>query len=66
MEYFLSKIPVIIIAGLVIAALAFATVFFAEKNEAGRDINQERCNGRCGSCGNFDICQKPEKQDIVR
>ena len=26
MEYFLSKIPVIIIAGLVIAALAFATV----------------------------------------
>ena len=30
MEYFLSKIPVIIIAGLVIAALAFATVFFAE------------------------------------
>ena len=66
MEYFLSKIPVIIIAGLVIAALAFSTVLFAEKNEARRDINEEKCNNRCGSCGNFDICHKPEKKDIAR
>ena len=64
MEYFLSKLPVILIAGLVIAALAAITVLCAEKNEADRDINQERCNGRCGSCSFSDKCSKPEKNIV--
>lgn len=64
MEYFLSKLPVILIAGLVIAALAAITVLCAEKNEAERDINEERCNGRCGSCSYNDMCKKPEKKIV--
>ena len=64
MAYFLSNIPVLIISALVMAGLCLVMILCAEKNEAGRDINQERCNGRCGSCGNYDLCAKPEKQQI--
>ena len=64
MAYFLSKIPFLIIAALVMAGLCLVMILCAEKNEAGRDINQERCNGRFGSCGNYDLCAKPEKQQI--
>ena len=64
MAYFLSKIPVLIIAALVMAGLCLVMILCAEKNEAGRDINQERCNGRGGSCGNYDLCAKPENQQI--
>lgn len=64
MAYFFSKLPVLIIAALVMAGLCLVMILCAEKNEAGRDVNQERCNNKCGSCGNYDICHKPEKQEI--
>lgn len=64
MEYFISHIPHIIIMALVMAGLCLVMILCAEKNEGGRDINQERCNGRCGSCSNYDICMKPEKKII--
>lgn len=64
MEYFISHIPHILIMGLIMAGLCLIMIFCAEKNEKERDINQERCNNKCGSCSNYDICHKPEKKIV--
>ena len=64
MAYFISHIPHILIMGLIIAGLCLVTVLCAEKNESNRNINEERCNNRCGSCSNFDICSKTEKKTL--
>lgn len=65
MEYFISHIPHIIIMALVMAGLCLIMILCAEKNESERDINQERCNGRCGSCSYNDKCSKPEKKIVL-
>lgn len=62
MDYFFSHIGVILVAGVVCGLLAFAMVFLAEKNEANRDINEEKCNFHCGSCPNTAICTKEGKK----
>ena len=64
MAYFLSKLPILIIAALIMAGLCLIMILCAEKNEANRDINEEHCTNRCGSCGNYDLCHKAEKQEI--
>lgn len=65
MEYFLGHIGYILVVGVVLGLLGFATVFLAEKNEAGRDINEEKCNFHCGSCANADICHKEGKRNVL-
>lgn len=62
MHYFLSHIVYIIIARVVLGLVAFATVVMAGKNEANRDINEEKCNFHCGSCPNTDLCHKEGKR----
>lgn len=64
MEYFISHIGYILIAGVVCGLLAFAMVFLAEKNEANRDINEEKCNYHCESCSNSAICSKEGKKNV--
>ena len=58
MHYFLTHNGYIIIAAVVIALLAFAAVFLGEKNEAERDINDERCDFTCSGCPNVSIYTK--------
>ena len=57
----MSHIIYIVIVAVVIAALGFLMVFLGEKNEANRDVNDEKCNGRCQTCPNIMLCNKPEK-----
>ena len=64
MHYFLTHIGYIIVAAVVIALLAFAAVFLAEKNEAKRDINDERCDFTCSGCPNVSMCHKEGKKDV--
>ena len=64
MEYFISHIPHIIIMALIMAGLCLVMILCAEKNEKGRDINKERCNGKCHACSNYDICMKPDKKTV--
>ena len=44
MHYFLTHIGYIIVVAVVIALLAFAAVILAEKNEAKRNVDDERCD----------------------
>lgn len=61
MEYFLSHLPYIIVIGLVIAGLAAIYAFVGAKNNRERDFNDERCEYNCGTCANYDICNKDGK-----
>ena len=62
MEYFLGHLGPIIAAGIILGLVAFATVIMASKNEAERDINDERCEYECGSCEFTEVCIKPGKR----
>ena len=64
MHYFLTHIGYIIIAAVVIALLAFAAVFLGEKNEAQRNVDDERCDFTCSGCPNVSICHKDGKKDV--
>lgn len=64
MHYFLTHIGYIIVAAVVIALLAFAAVFLSEKNEAERDIDDERCDFTCSGCPNVSVCHKDGKKDV--
>ena len=64
MHYFLTHIGYIIIAAVVIALLAFAAVFLGEKNEAERNVDDERCDFTCSGCPNVSICHKDGKKDV--
>ncbi len=65
MEYFLTHLPHIIIIGLVIAAFAAVYAYIGAKNDRERDFNDERCEYKCGACGNYSICNKDEKKNIL-
>ncbi|MFR8267794.1 MAG: hypothetical protein ACLVC5_09175 [Clostridia bacterium] len=62
MHYFLSHIVYIIIAGVLLGLLAFATVVLAGRNEANRDINEEKCSFHRGSCPNTDSATRKGKR----
>lgn len=64
MSYFFSHIGYIVIAAVVIAALAFIAVVVGEKNDAERDINDERCDFACSGCPNVSMCHKDGKKDV--
>ncbi len=64
MHYFITHIGYIVIAAVAIALVGFAAVFFAEKNEAERDINDERCDFTCSGCPNVSVCHKEGKRDV--
>ncbi|RHJ88684.1 hypothetical protein DW099_09925 [Emergencia timonensis] len=64
MHYFLTHIGYIIVAAVVIALLAFAAVILAEKNEAKRNVDDERCDFTCSGCPNVSICHKEGKKDV--
>lgn len=51
-------------AAVVIALLAFAAVILAEKNEAKRNVDDERCDFTCSGCPNVSICHKEGKKDV--
>jgi hypothetical protein len=63
MEYFLSHIVYILIAGVILALLAAIWAFVGIRNDQERDINDERCDFTCGSCPNTAICHKEEKRN---
>lgn len=65
MEYFLTHLPHIFIIGLVIAALAAIYAYVGVKNDRERDFNDERCEYKCGTCGNYSICNKEGKKTIL-
>ena len=64
MHYFLTHIGYIIVAAVDIALLAFAAVILAEKNEAKRNVDDERCDFTCSGCPNVSICHKEGKKDV--
>ncbi|WP_067537949.1 hypothetical protein [Emergencia timonensis] len=64
MHYFLTHIGYIIVVAVVIALLAFAAVILAEKNEAKRNVDDERCDFTCSGCPNVSICHKEGKKDV--
>ena len=64
MHYFLTHIGYIIVVAVVIALLAFAAVILAEKNEAKRNVDDERCDFTCSGCPNGSICHKEGKKDV--
>ena len=64
MHYFLTHIGYIIVAAVVIALLAFSAVILAEKNEAKRNVDDERCDFTCSGCPNVSICHKEGKKDV--
>ena len=64
MHYFLTHIGYIIVAAVVIALLAFAAVILAEKNEAKRNVDDERCDCTGSGCPNVAICHKEGKKDV--
>ena len=64
MHYFLTHIGYIIVVAVVIALLAFAAVILAEKNEAKRNVDDERCAFTCSGCPNVSICHKEGKKDV--
>ena len=64
MHYFLTHIGYIIVVAVVIALLAFAGVILAEKNEAKRNVDDERCDFTCSGCPNVSICHKEGKKDV--
>ncbi len=70
MEYFISHIGYILIAGVILGVLAFSAVFFAEKS-AQMNENEERefvstgeigCGFNCSSCMRFDSCSREGKK----
>ena len=62
MEYFFSHIGYIVAVAVILGLVGFV---MASKNEADRDINEERCNFHCGSCPNTEICHKEGKKTDV-
>lgn len=64
MEYFLSKLPIILIVGLILGGLAVIYAFVGIKNDRERDFNDERCEFNCESCSNSAICNKDGKKDV--
>lgn len=66
MGYFFSHLIYVIIAAVVIALIAFLAVVMGEKNDAERNVNDERCNFNCDSCANRALCHKEEKREKQR
>ena len=65
MEYFMSHIVYILIAGLIIAAVAIAWGFLTAKaDEEKRQEGEEAwdCSMGCSGCSSFSSCGKSEKK----
>lgn len=62
MDYFFSHLPQIIIVGIIIAGLAAIYAYVGIRNDRERDFNDERCEYKCGACGNYSICNKEGKK----
>ena len=59
MEYVISHFGLIVVVAIIMALVCFATVLMAAKNDAERDISDERCEFECGSCEYTQQCRKP-------
>lgn len=66
MDYFLGHIGYVIIAAVIIAGVAFLSVYVGNKNEEGKDQKEknpnEGCGGSCIGCGSFSDCDKEDKK----
>ena len=71
MEYFMSHILYIALAGIIIAFVCAAWVFFAEKTDdakrADGDLDADwTCNMGCHGCANSGSCIKEQKKETLQ
>lgn len=50
MEYFFSHLPYILIVGVTLGLIAFATVMMQAKNNEDRGEDEPQCNFNCSAC----------------